>query len=173
MKKIALIVAITVTCGSTLGQEGSRIDSLCGKVASKKEYEASVRGKDPRAMEREGYPSDPNVQYRRAKEIGSLRSAWGAIIMVKSGVEEHKPDPRRADELWKDYWCSMELPANEDKPAFIFVHLKAAAERGLPTAMLRLSEAYAKGQFEQLANEDLSREWKAKYEKLRAGQASK
>ena len=138
-------------------------DSQCGKVQSKKERTAQLQGRDPRAMQREGYPDDPNVQYRRAKEIGSLRDAWGAIIMVQEGVGT-KPDAKRADALWKDYWCSQLLPEFEGRLDLALVHLKAAAARGLPTAMIRLSEVYAKGEFGQQADERLAAEWKAKHD---------
>ena len=122
-----------------------------------------------RQMEREGYPSDPYVVYQKAKQIGNMRDAWGAIIMAHEGVGA-KRDLGKADGLWKDYWCSQVLPAFEAKREYAFSSLKAAAGRGLPSAMIRLSEAYAKGDFGQAADSRLSEEWKAKYDALRAKQ---
>jgi hypothetical protein len=141
-------------------------DTLCTKVITKKERAALLEGKDARQMEREGYPTDPYEVYGRAKEIGNMRDAWGAIIMAQEGVGAHL-DLQKADGLWKDYWCSQVLPAFEDKPDYAWGVLQSSAGRGLPSAMFRISEVYAKGEFGQAVNQRLSQEWREKYEAVR------
>ena len=153
------IVALTA---SNIALAEERRDPQCQVIPTKEERAARLQGKDPRVMEREGYPSDPNVQYQKAKEIGSMRDAWGAIIMVQ------QRDRRRADELWRDYWCTDVLPVFEDRPHIAFETLKAAAGGGLPSAMTRLSEAYAKGEFGQPVDQRLSAEWKSKHDAAKA-----
>lgn len=163
----AAVIGLMVSGACVADEARSGRDSQCPTVMTKAARAALLQGRDPRAMEREGYPSDPNVQYQKAKEIGNMRDAWGAIIMVQEGVGT-KRDLRRADALWTDYWCSQVLPAFEDKRTAAFETLKAAAGRGLPTAMLRLSEVYAKGEFGQPTDQRLSAEWKTKYEAIQA-----
>src|SRR5262249_50283714 len=116
-----------------------------------------------REMERQGYPEDPIVFYQKAKEIGNMRDTWLAIGMILDGVNTKK-DPKRADELWIDYWCTDVLPAFANRPELVLPTLKAAAVRGVPSAMLRFSEANAKGQFGQAVNADAAADWKRKYD---------
>src|SRR5262245_46011366 len=97
-------------------------DTLCPKVMSKQERTALIRGKDVRQMEREGYPSDPYVMYSKAKEIGNMRSGWAAVTMALDGVGV-KRDLERADQLWRDYWCTQVLPAFEDRREIAFESL--------------------------------------------------
>lgn len=162
-------VALTVWNESLADERPDRRDSQCQSVPSKKERAAKLHGRDSRAMEREGYPSDSNVLYQRAKEIGDMRAAWGAIIMVREGAGR-KTDLNRADELWRDYWCSQVLPAFEEKPHIALETLKAAANRGLPSAMIRLSEVYARGEFGQPVQQQLSSEWKRKHDAAKVRQ---
>ncbi len=140
-----------------------RQDSQCSKIPSQKERVERLKGHDPRELERQGYPSDPIVVYQKAKEIGNMRDAWGAIIMIKEGSGTKK-DPRRADELWRDYWCTEVLPAFATRPDLVLVHLNAAAKLSLPSAMLRLGEVYTKGQFGQPVNDRIAADWKSKYD---------
>lgn len=146
----------------------ARHDSICPRVPSKSERLAQLQGKDSRAMERDGYPADPLVEYRMAMEIGNARDALGAIRRVKGGWPGAGPDLRKADELWRDLWCSHLLPLAEDKPQNAFLNLKAAADLGLLSAMGRLSEAYEKGQFQQPADAAMASTWKEKYEKAKS-----
>ncbi len=166
-KLFVATVLFTISEVAAADQGQGRRDPQCDSVPTQKERTARLQGRDPRAMEREGYPSDPNVVYQRAKEIGNMRDAWGAIIMVQEGVRTRR-DLNRADELWKDYWCSQVLPAFEDRPQIAFETLKAAAGRGLPSAIIRLSEVYATGEFGQSVQQRLSVEWKNKYDATRA-----
>ncbi|TAK83278.1 MAG: hypothetical protein EPO20_18390 [Betaproteobacteria bacterium] len=152
---VVTIVGMTVL-GASIADE--RRDPQCQTVVSKKERAARLQGRDPRAMEHEGYPSDPNVMYQRAKEIGNMRDAWGAIIIVQ------RRDPRRADELWRDYWCSDVLPAFEDRPHIALESLRMAARQGVPSAMIRLSDVYDKGEFGQPIGQRLAEEWKSKHD---------
>lgn len=138
-------------------------DPLCARVMTKKERAALLEGKDRLQMQREGYPSDPYSVYSRAKEIGNMRDAWGAVIMAHEGVGAPR-DLRKSDDLWKDYWCTQVLPAFEDKLDYAWRDLENFAGRGVPSAMLRISEVYAKGEFGQAVNPRLSEEWKRKYE---------
>ena len=143
-----------------------QMDSLCAKVMTKKERAALLEGKDRRQMEREGYPSDPYALYYKAKEIGNMRDAWGAIIMAHEGVGAPR-NLRKSDDLWKDYWCAQVLPAFEDKLDHAWSVLQASAGRGIPSAMLRMSEVYAKGEFGQAVDARLSDEWKRKHDAVR------
>jgi TPR repeat protein len=113
-------------------------------------------------LQREGYPDDPLVTYRRAKEYGDRKSAWGAIIMVQ------QQDLKGADDLWKDYWDTLVLPEYSNQHALLLVYLRAAAERRLPSAMARLSEVYSKGEFGMAANATLAAEWAEKANAARA-----
>jgi len=141
-------------------------DLLCATVMTKKQRAALLEGKDARQLEREGYPSDPYAVYLKAKEIGNMRDAWGAIIMAQEGVGA-PPDLQKTDELWKDYWCSQVLPVFEDRPGTVWGVLQSSAARGFPSAMLRVSEVYAKGELLQAINPRLSQEWKEKYDTVR------
>ncbi len=159
----AAIAGLTVLSTSVAEQSAVRNESQCQLVPTQKERIARLMGQDPKAMDRDGYPSDPLVMYQRANEIGDMRAAWGAIIMVQEGVNT-KRDLWRADELWRGHWCLQVLPAFEDKPHVAFEVLKAAAGRGLPSAMIRLSEVYSAGGFGQPADQQRAEEWRKKYD---------
>lgn len=151
---LAAMLAVTV-CGMAAAAE--RRDPQCKTVVSKEEREARLQGRDPRSISREESPSDPAERYAKAKEVGNLRVAWGAIVLAQ------EKDRRKADALWRDYWCSEVLAAFEDRPDTAFGMLKAAAERGLPSAMLRLSQVYARGEFGQPADAKLAAEWRSRH----------
>ena len=165
MRTILTLAALIATVLPALAIS-EQSDTLCARVMTKKERAALLDGKDARQMEREGYPTDPYEVYRRAKEIGNMRDAWGAIIMAQEGVGAHL-DLQKADGLWKDYWCTQVLPAFEDNPDRTWGVLQTSAGRGLPSAMFRISEVYAKGELSQGVNPRLSQEWKEKYEAVR------
>lgn len=152
----AIAVLGLAVAGASAAAE--RRDPHCKTVVTKEERAGRLQGRDPRALDRDEYASNPEALYHKAKEIGNLRAAWGAIIRA------HWQDRRKADALWRDYWCSEVLAAFEDRPFAAFGMLKAAAERGLPSAMRRLSDVYARGEFEQPKDQQLAREWKRKYQ---------
>jgi len=124
-------------------------ESQCQKVPTKIEHEAKIRAYDQRAIQREPIPTDPILKFQRAKQTGNVADGWRAIAMVQKGGEGKNGDPRLADALWRDHWCSVVLPAYEDRPLMAFKTLKHAAGHDIPSAAIRLSEVYDKGQFGQ------------------------
>jgi hypothetical protein len=148
-----------VASGTALGQ-GSKGDPVCEKVPSKKERAAKLAARDSRAMQRS---ADPVREYQRSKLTGNLADGWRAIKAIQKGTQSKRPDPRLADALWLDFWCLEVRPAHEDNPIAAFKTLKDGAGHDIPTAMIRLSHAYARGEFRQPVDKRRSAIWKDKY----------
>lgn len=140
---------VTVGDAANWADKAPRRDPQCQRVPTKNERDATIRARDQGAIQREAHPTDPILQYQRAKETGRIRDGWRAILMVQRGGQGRSADLKLADALWRDYWCSEVLPAYEDRSLMAFKTLKNAAGHGLPSAVIRLSEAYDKGEFGQ------------------------
>src|SRR5688572_31087015 len=154
-----IAAALAAACGGALA-DSTRRDAVCERVPSKKEWDAKHTARDPRAMQR---TANPVAEYQRSKLTGNLADGWRAIKAVQNGAEGRSADPRLADALWLDFWCSEVLPAYEDRQLLTFKTLKDAAGHGIPTAMMRMSHAYAKGEFGQPADQKRSAAWKDRY----------
>jgi hypothetical protein len=156
---MVIAVALGMASGSALGQ-GSKGDPICERVPTKNERAARLAAHDPRAMQR---TADPVTEYRRSKLTGNVADGWRAIKAVQTGVPGKNADPRLADALWLDFWCSEVRPAYEGNPLLTFKTLKDAAGHGIPTAMLRISHAYAYGEFGQPVDKGRSKVYRDKY----------
>lgn len=156
-----IAAALVVASGSALADSsGPVVDPVCERVPSKKERAAKLAARDPRALHR---TADPVAEYRRSKLTGNLADGWRAIKALQSGVQGRSADPRLADALWLDFWCSEVRPAYEDNPILAFKVLKDGAGHGIPTAMIRLSHAYARGEFRQPVDRRRAAAWKDRY----------
>src|SRR5688500_4398376 len=107
--------ALAVACSGALADPASqrlKADPVCEKVTSSSERNARLAAHDSRALQR---TTNPVAEYQRSKLTGHLRDGWRAIKAVYRG-EGTRADPKLADALWLDFWCSELLPAYVDQP---------------------------------------------------------
>jgi hypothetical protein len=146
MRMTVLAAALAMASSGALADSAShrlKADPVCEKVTSSSERNARLAARDARAQQP---TANPVAEYQRSKVTGQLRDGWRAIKAVYRG-EGMRADPKLADALWLDFWCSELLPAYEDDPIQKYKAIKDAAGHGIPTAMIRLSYVYAKGEF--------------------------
>ena len=159
MQTTLIRIVIVMEWGGVMADAAARVvDPVCERVPSKQERAAKLVARDPREMPR---LADPVAEYRRSKITGNLADGWRAIKSIQGG--QAGSDPRLADALWLDFWCTEARPAWEDNPLKTFKSLKDAAGHGIPTAMIRLSHAYAKGEFGQPVEPRRAAAWKERY----------
>jgi hypothetical protein len=118
-----------------------------------------LAARDPRAMQRS---ADPVAEYQRSKLTGNMADGWRAIKAIQAGANGRHADPKLADALWLDFWCSEVLPAAL-KDSSTYKAVKDAAGHGIPTAMIRLSYIYGRGEFGQRMDKRRSAAWRDKY----------
>jgi hypothetical protein len=161
MLRTRLIAAgIAMAGGALAGSAHAIVDPVCEKVPSKQERAVKLAARDARAMQRS---PDPVAEYQRSKVTGNLADGWRAIKAVQAGVPGRNADARLADALWLDFWCADVRPAYEGNPLLTFKTLKDAAGHGIPTAMIRISHAYATGEFGQPVDKGRAAAWKDRY----------